>query len=341
MLTAERSSQKLSYYLLAAVVIIWLYSLWADRVTPMTSKGQVHAFLVKISPEVSGKIIEVAIKDDQVVNTGDLLFKIDPRPYLFALEKAQAKLPTTLKNLQYQYSLSAVPNASPSVDGDPTKSKRSVLNRNEFDNALYASTLVHERLQEAKAQLIHIKQQFPRAQQPPELQAIFAELSLAYLELSQTEITAPSYGVVTNAQLSIGQYVTPGSSVITFIDPSKVWIAAMMRENSLEFVKPNQVAKIVLDALPGRTFQGEVISIGWGSSGSNNTDANTGFLSVQPATVDATRYPVNIAFAENEVPKNIRFGSKATVTIFTQQSLIGEWIANVWMWLLSIWKYVS
>ncbi|MGU3845855.1 HlyD family secretion protein, partial [Vibrio diabolicus] len=105
-----------------------------------------------------------------------------------------------------------------------------------------------------------------------------ANLEKAQLDLQRTKVIAPSKGIVSNLQLTVGQKATTGSPLVTFIDPRGVWVSALVRENSLEHVRAGQKTKIVLDALPGRVFQGRVESIGWGTGGSNDIDPTTGFL---------------------------------------------------------------
>src|SRR5208283_2136064 len=77
---------------LVVFVLLFGWTLVADRLTPYTSDASVRAFVVRIAPEVSGKIIEVAVRDNQIVRTGDLLYRIDPTPFDIAVERAEAKL---------------------------------------------------------------------------------------------------------------------------------------------------------------------------------------------------------------------------------------------------------
>lgn len=71
-------------------VLLFGYSLIADRLTPYTPQGIVQAFVVAVAPEVPGRVIDVAVADNQKVEAGDLLFRVDPEPYEIALEKAKA-----------------------------------------------------------------------------------------------------------------------------------------------------------------------------------------------------------------------------------------------------------
>ena len=75
---------------------------------------------------------------------------------------------------------------------------------------------------------------------------------------------APSDGVVTNLQLTNGQFVAAGQSVMTFIDADVIWIESEFRENSIENLKVGSPVDIVLDIRPGRVYPGKIESVGWG-----------------------------------------------------------------------------
>ena len=77
---------------LGLIVILFLYSLIADRLTPYTSQATVQAFVVRMAPEVAGRVIEVNVIDNQKVKAGDVLFRIDPQPFEIARQQADARL---------------------------------------------------------------------------------------------------------------------------------------------------------------------------------------------------------------------------------------------------------
>ena len=78
--------------ILVLFVVLFGWTLIADRLTPYTSDASVRAFVVRMVPEVSGNVIEVAVRDNQIVRTGDLLYRIDPTPSRIAVGRAEAKL---------------------------------------------------------------------------------------------------------------------------------------------------------------------------------------------------------------------------------------------------------
>ncbi|OEF08566.1 HlyD family secretion protein [Vibrio genomosp. F10] len=354
MSAAEKSSQKLSYFIIGIVLFIWFYSLWADRVTPMTGTARVHSYLVRVATEVSGNVTEVLVKNNQVVEAGDILFKIDARNYEIALKVAQANLALAGQSIgantaaveiaqaKVVDALAARDNAREQFARIAELASKGVLSKAELDNTRESRERTQAALEAAEASLTQAKQNLgPEGSNNPQILSAMAKLEQAQLDLQRTQITAPSNGIVTNLQLTLGQKASVGSPMLTFIDPREVWISASLRENSIEYIKAGQNVEIVLDALPGRVLQGKVDSVGWGTGGSNNVDQATGFLVADSNSLGAQRYPVNIVFDHGEVPDNIRFGSKATVAFHTEQSRLGEWLSVLWMKIVSIWTYVS
>src|SRR3990172_901630 len=77
---------------LGLIVVLFAYSLIADRFTPYTSQATVQTFVVRMAPEVAGRVMEVNVSDNQKVKGGETLFRIDPQPFEIAREQAEAKL---------------------------------------------------------------------------------------------------------------------------------------------------------------------------------------------------------------------------------------------------------
>jgi len=351
---AESSSRKLSFIVIGVVLVVWLYSLWADRVTPITSTARIHSYLVRITPEVSGNLTQIHVRNNEIVDAGEVLFEIDPRDYQINLRSAEANLAIAGQNIgastaavevaqaKVIESLAARDNAREQAARVSELAAKGVLSKSELDDANELKARAQANLEAAEAGLVQAKHNLgPEGKDNPQILAAIARLEKAQLDLQRTKVVAPSNGIVSNLQLTTGQKATTGSPLLTFIDPRGVWVSALVRENSLENIRAGQKAQIVLDALPGRVFEGQVESIGWGTGGSNEVDSTTGFLVADNNSLNAQRYPVNVVFDEENIPENIRYGSKATVAFYTEQSSFGEWLASIWMKVLSIWTYVS
>ena len=108
-------------------------------------------------------------------------------------------------------------------------------------------------MREAEAELERAKQELgPQGSDNPQFREALAAVEKAKLDLLRTTVVAPSDGVITNLQLTEGEFVAVGQAAMTFIDTSDAWINANFRENSLENVKAGDPVELVLDALPGR-----------------------------------------------------------------------------------------
>src|SRR5262249_3035812 len=133
---------------------------------------------------------------------------------------------------------------------------------------------------QAKAELEKARQALgPQGQDNPEIRQAMAALARAQRDLADTTVLAPADGLVTNLQLSAGQFAAVGQPALSFIDIRSVWITADLRENSLENLANGDPAAVVLDVLPGRVFPARVDTIGWGVA-YGGTDKQTGLPTI-------------------------------------------------------------
>src|ERR671912_1098882 len=89
-MAADRRSRSWIGVVLAVCLAIFAYNLIADRLTPYSSQATVQAYIVSVAPEVAGNVVEIGVVDNQVVQGGDLLFRIDPQAYEVAVREAEA-----------------------------------------------------------------------------------------------------------------------------------------------------------------------------------------------------------------------------------------------------------
>ena len=271
---------------LGLIVVLFLYSIIADRLTPYTSQATVQAFVVRMAPEVAGRVIEVNVVDNQRVKAGDVLFRIDPQPYAIALQQAEAKLAGVGQSIGA--STAAVTSAQERLIEAEAKRdnvreqasrilqlvEKGVYAKASEDQATKEIEVAEARVREAESEVERARQELgPQGNENPQFREALAAVEQAKLDLLRTTVVAPSDGVITNLQLTDGEFVAVGQAALTFIDTSDVWINANFRENSLENVKPGDPVELVLDTLPGRIFAAKVQSVGWGvSQGSIDPD---------------------------------------------------------------------
>jgi RND family efflux transporter MFP subunit len=274
---------------MAVWAAISLYSRYVQN--PWTRDGQVRANIVGIAPRVSGPIIVVAVRDNERVKKGDLLFEIDPNDFQAQVDiaagqvqNAQATFTQQQQNLHRQTDL-----------------YRTHVNAlQDFQNA-------QDSFAAAQAQLASAK----------------ANLELAKLNLGYTKVFAAVDGYVTNMNTSPGTYVTAGVQLMALVDTSSYWIAGYFKESQLPNIKVGQKAIITMMGYETEPFEGVVRSLGWGiyvQDGSGNT--GTALLPSISPTIDwvrlPQRFPVRMEVM-GQTPVPLRMGQ--TVSVAMKQSI--------------------
>lgn len=339
-------------------VLVFGWTLIADRLTPYTSDVSVRTFVVRIAPEVSGKVIEVAVRDNQIVRTGDLLFQIDQTPFRIAVERAEAKLAAAGQ---------AIGASTAGVDAAQAQLVQEIAQRdNVREQAVRVFELVRggiyppargdqarSQLETSEAQVVRAQASLEQARQAlgpvgadnPQIREALAELAQARLDLTRTTLHAPGDGVVSNLQLHIGQFAGAGQPALTFLDARLIWLNAFLRENSLEHVRAGTRAEMVLDVLPGRVLPARVESLGWGV-GEGDIDTTTGLPKTRQGTsgwlAPAQRFPVQLAFeTDGGPPRGVRYNARASVILYTGDNAFVNALAWFWIRVMAVLTYVS
>ncbi|EJL6700729.1 HlyD family secretion protein [Vibrio cholerae] len=360
--SAEKSDKKINqarsftYYIFALVAALWLYTLWADRMTPMTDQARVNGQLIRISPEVSGPIAQVHITNNSSVKTGDELVTIDPRPFELAVKAAKFDLQQAAQSYQADSAAISVAqanevaarvkvtNAKKNVERNRVLAEKGTISQATMDNILAELETAQAGLAQASSALEKAKQEFgPRGIDNPEIQSVLNRQEQALLNLNHTKLIAPADGVITNMNVAVGDYAGAGQPLLTFINNNNLWLTAMVRENSLAHLKSGDKVKIVFDAYPGEVFTGQISSIGWGSSGNGSLaqDASNGLMTSPTSSAKAQRFPVNIEFTELPEDLQLRYGGRAVVGFYPDESYLGERLQDLWIWAWSYISYVS
>jgi multidrug resistance efflux pump len=342
--------------ILILCIVIFCYSLIADRVTPYTPQGIVQAFVVAIAPEVPGRVIEVGVEDNQKVEAGGLLFRIDPEPYEIALEKARADVAAAgqaigadtagvsaaqAKVVEAQANLT---NVIEQTTRTLELVKKGVFAAARGDQARAQRDGAKAQLKQAQAEQRQAEEALgPQGADNPQLRAATAALAKAERDLIHTAVIAPTPGIVTNLQLTLGQFASAGQPVMTFIDGRDYWVVASFRENSLEHVQPGAAVDLVFDALPGQIFSGKIESVGWGVA--NYNPGKLGDLPTinnQSSWIrDPQRFPVRIALDADSYIAGLRHGSQANVIVYTGDNGLVNAIGKVFIWLVSVLTYAT
>lgn len=213
-------------FALALIAGWWMWNYYMQ--SPWTRDGKVRAELVDITPEVSGRIIELAVRDNQFVHKGDTLLKIDPVPWQIALDNADAQLAKAQSDLaKAQHEANRRANLP-----------RNVISAEDMDAARLTANAAAATTKAAQA-----------------------SLDQARWNLQQTTITAPTDGWISNLTLRPGNYATAGTPLFAMVDSHSYYVMGYFEETKLRHIQPGAQADIVLYS-NGTRLQGKVESIG-------------------------------------------------------------------------------
>jgi multidrug resistance efflux pump len=340
----------------AVTILLFALSIVMERLTPSSSQAVVQAYVVRMAPEVAGRVISVEVADNARVEAGQVLFRIDPRPFELAAAEAQAQVEQIGQTLGA--STAAVDSAQAKVVKETAELenvqaqtervfelvKRGVYPASKADTARAAQDAARAVLTASQADLAKAREELgPKGADNPQLKAALATLERARLNLLYTTVKAPADGLVSNLQLATGQFIGAGQAALTFIDLSTVWVSADFKENSLEYMSTSDRAELVFDSLPGAIFKAHVESIGWGVSQSS-VDPNTGLPTIKNATGwvrDPQRFPVRLIVDETPPRGGLRVGSQVNVVVYAGNNPVTDALGAVWIRVISILTYAN
>jgi membrane fusion protein, multidrug efflux system len=304
-----------------------------------TDDAYVESDKLMVSTDVSGLVASVDVKDGQAVHRGDVLFKLDPKPFEIAVANAKSQLSQTVLTIRsmeqdYKRILSDIEAQRAQVQLAQTNYARqqalikiggtAQANVDQAQAALGTASAQNGSLrQQAEVQLAKLGGAIglPLERHPEYLQAQ-AALAEAERQLEHTVVKAPFDGVVTQvSSLQPGAMIVSSmaafmpTSAVGLVSTTEKWVTANLKETDLTFVHFGQPVELVVDTFPGHVFHGTVTAIAPATGAtfsvlpSQNTSAN--WVKV------VQRLPLRIAFDANEDTSMVRAGMSVTATIDT------------------------
>jgi membrane fusion protein (multidrug efflux system) len=318
---------------LAAVIAGLVFYLNGGRYVT-TDDAYVGAQKVLITPDISGKIEKVVVREGQRVNEGDVLFEIDPVPFRLAVDQAKATLAqakTSYENLTANIKIydqmgdlmqQSIDLKQRDVDRKAALAKNNFGSLLDLDNSSNSLITVRAELAFVQQQISSSKTQLlgdpnlPLEQFPPYSQAK-AALAQAQRNLDHTEMRAPMAGIATQVdQIQLGRFIPAGTPVFSIIDTAKPWVDANLKESDFTYIGVGQSVDIDVDAFPDHVFKGTIGSL------SPGTGAQFAILPPQNATGNfvkvVQRVPVRIYFDSHDKDvQRLKAGMSAYTTIDT------------------------
>mgnify|MGYP003394383526 CR=1 FL=1 len=296
-----------------------------------TDNAYVKAEKVAISTEVSGRVHEVFVQENQVVTAGQPLFRLDPEPFQVAIAKAEARLAqvrtdfaalkASYRAKQAEITLATTRHAFAKRDQQRQADlvAKNFISAARFEESQQTADLAIQQINALEQDLHRIAETLGGSidtpvEKHPTYRSALAELSKVKLDLAHTEVRASLPGNV-NKPPRLGQFVTAGSTAMALVVSGNLWIEANFTETDLTYMHPGQAVVIRIDTYPGVTWHGTVDSL------SPATSAEFSVIPAQNATGNwvkiTQRVPVRIKLdAETNAPQ-LRAGLSAVVEIDT------------------------
>ncbi|HIB8627979.1 TPA: multidrug transporter subunit MdtN [Pseudomonas aeruginosa] len=333
---ARRSKLPVILLILACLAVL-AYVVYRLETAPSTNDAYVYADTIDVVPEVNGRIIDLPVRDNQLVRQGDLLLRIDPRPYRDALAQARARLGTLDRQIELtQRSVNAqefeAASAVAAVERARAQAKQASDTLRRMERLLPGGYVSVEAVDQARtaqrstgAELDSARLQAQRAAaavsgvdalvaQRAEVQA---QISIAELNLEFTEVRAPFDGRVAALRTTVGQFASAYKPVFTLIDARHWYVVANFRETDLKAIRAGTPATLYLLSDTSRAFRGQVDSISYGVLPDDGGAVVEGLPRVQRSinwVRVSQRFPVKIAVSAAD-PALFRIGASAVAVL--------------------------
>jgi multidrug resistance efflux pump len=289
-MTLASLTGRLSVTLLTAAIAavvgwqLWVYYMAA----PWTRDGTVRADVVKVAPDVSGLVSEVLVVDNQDVRKGQVLFRIDPVRFQYALQDATAK-----------------------VSAKESAAQEAAREMNRF-RALTSLEVSAQEQQQSSAKAVEAAAAYQQA---------VVDRNVAQLNLDRSEVRASVDGTVTNFSMRPGDYVTAGAPIFALIDTDSIYVAGYFEETKLPQIREGDRARVRLMG-ESQLIEGHVQSIAGGVADRERQASNDLLANIAPTfnwVRLAQRVPVRIAL--DHVPPGVHLlaGRTASVEVLPGQ----------------------
>ncbi len=254
------------------------------RFIQSTDNAYVKADIAVISPKLAGYVQAVAVEDNRVVHAGDVLVKIDDRDYAARVAAARAQVASqkaaiASDDAHFALQQTMIAQAQATIDNAQAEVERTKLDLARQRSLVRDAYTPQQKLETAEADWRKATSTLARAQaalntereqltviqagkalDATKLAQAEADLDAATLDLDNTVIRAPIDGVVGNKAVQVGQYLRPGTQILSVVPVADVYIVANFKETQIRGMKPGQPVTVTVDALPGMTLKGHIDS---------------------------------------------------------------------------------
>ncbi|ALR94882.1 HlyD family secretion protein [Vibrio alginolyticus] len=324
---------KTLFFTLCVIAFSAMYWSWQYSDShPSTEDAYVRAKILSVAPQVKGQVVSVDVKDFQSVNKGDLLLKIDSRPYLLAVKQAKAAYQLAVQ--QHDVADKQVTEAVAGLDAARSNLTEAQVEYKRTDSLVKRKLASDQDLDTAKNKLANAQASLEQARATVEkaianrgeegaeaavVQQAGAQLAQAELNLSYTDITSPVDGIAGEINTHVGSVVSVGQTLFPVILKDSYWVRANFKETDLTHIKPGMHADVVIDMYPDVVWKATVEQL--------SPASGTSFSLMPPENATGNwvkikqRFPVRLALEVPADAPQLRVGASSEVTIDLQSSV--------------------
>ena len=354
MMTPEQKFARWVRVSIAAFLVIFAWFIVADIWIPLTPDSTVMRVVTPVSSRVSGYVSQVHVHNNSQVKKGDLLYELDPTPFINKVEATQialeqAKLSNQQLDAQIASERANLRTAQFNARNDKTTFDRyqrlsamQNVSQADLDKVRTAWQTSEQSVSALNASIQNLLIQRGERDENRNvtLQKYRNALDDAELNLGWTKVYAQADGTVSNLQLSPGFYASSGSAALALVN-NQTDIVADFREKSLRHTHQGNDAAVVFDAFPGHVFRAHVTSSDAGILAGQ--EAVNGQLS-EPETSnrwvrDAQRMRIHVTLDET-LPKHLPTGARATVQLYNSEGPFARFFSGMQIHLVSLLHYV-
>ena len=243
-----------------------------------TDNAYIKAERILISPQIAGRVVEVAVAQNQAVKKGDLLFKIDTDPLDIAVAQNEALLARMANSANA--SRAQVQGAGTSIAAARETLQWARRDLSRMEDLSRQQLVARKMLDDARHEVAEAQTDLAAAiaaqsqasaalsgnagtptAQLPEYRAALAMVAKSRLDLAHAEVRAPVDGIVGMHDLQVGEYINVGQAAMPLVATSPIWVEANFKETELTRMKIGQPATLTVDTYPGVKWKAHVASI--------------------------------------------------------------------------------
>ncbi|AFT72113.1 Multidrug resistance efflux pump [Alloalcanivorax dieselolei B5] len=315
--------------LVAVVLILWL--IFGGQRYVSTDNAYIKIDMLSLAANVSGQLVAVNVERNQVVEKGQVLAEVDPRPFRIAVAEARADqqaVRNRILSLRGDYAQATAERDQANRDVSYyrrelqrlQRMRRSSVSEAQLDSARQKLDQARANGSVAEQRLVSLRAQLAggpdmAVEDHPDYQAATAKLEQAEYDLSQCQVIAPASGIVGGEVPMVGERVNAAVPIISLSKTDTLWVEANLKETQLTRIVPGQTAEVEVDTFPGVKWEAEVISL------SPATGSEFALIPPQNASGNwvkvVQRLPVRLRLLPKDGQPILRAGMSAEVSIDT------------------------